>query len=371
LLPTVPALDNTFGAVLLGTCFGLMLYGLTVHQSYRYFRLYPNDVPILKLMVFKTLHFVSSVHRYLHRAWSPRLGGYHILLLQLISKCLDSATRAHIRREKIEKLEKLEQCLYPSRALYFTTNYFNPTALLSGVWSLRLVPIVTGLVIFVCHSFYARRVYLIGGLYRPLVAGVVRPPIFPSLKAFIMRRFIQPSFASWSQFTWLISAGFGCAVGADLILTSTLICVLCRSRTGFKSTDSMIDVLIVYSINTGLITGIFSLLSLIFAVVAPNNLIYIGLNMVSTRSYANSVLAVLNTRRSLVERRLAELDAGTFGMSGLDAESMQRGVLPSNTVGLLQPPLLRARQAVVDIKIESSNAERAESQDSLRDVEVK
>ncbi|EIW55352.1 uncharacterized protein TRAVEDRAFT_51476 [Trametes versicolor FP-101664 SS1] len=34
----VPALDNTFGALLLGTFLGLVLYGLTLHQGYRYTR---------------------------------------------------------------------------------------------------------------------------------------------------------------------------------------------------------------------------------------------------------------------------------------------------------------------------------------------
>ncbi|OJT15861.1 hypothetical protein TRAPUB_1513 [Trametes pubescens] len=51
LLPKVPALDNTFGAVLLGTFVGLILYGLTLHQSYRYLRLYPNDSRALKCLV--------------------------------------------------------------------------------------------------------------------------------------------------------------------------------------------------------------------------------------------------------------------------------------------------------------------------------
>ena len=69
LLPQVPHLDNTFGAVLIGTFIGLMcvssaspgdpplvlmyhsLYGITLHQSYRYFRMYPADLPILKFLV--------------------------------------------------------------------------------------------------------------------------------------------------------------------------------------------------------------------------------------------------------------------------------------------------------------------------------
>ncbi|KAI0325099.1 hypothetical protein GY45DRAFT_1375029 [Cubamyces sp. BRFM 1775] len=317
ILPPVPKLDNTFGAVLLGTCFGLILYGLTSHQTYRYFRLYPNDVPIIKalvivLMSLETFHTALCIH----------------------------------------------MCYY-----YLTTNYFNPLALLSGVWSLRLLPVVTGTVIFVCHGFYARRVYLIGGLYRPLV--VVIAGFMLGELAFVIaattESFVQATFAAWERYTWLISAGFGCAVGADLVLTTSLILVLHRSRTGFKSTDSMIDILIIYTINTGLLTGIFSLLSLIFAVVEPSNLIYVALNMVSTRSYANSVLAVLNSRRSLVERRFAQLDAGTFGMSALDSDTKRPGGSDAFQLPQLPPKM-------IDIKVDTENVQHRDTASENQDT---
>ncbi|KAI0353797.1 hypothetical protein OH77DRAFT_1437933 [Trametes cingulata] len=108
LLPPVPALDNTFGAVLLGTCFGLILYGLTAHQAYRYFRLYPNDASVLKGL---------GVHEH--------------------APGLSSASGARFL-ETLHTALCIHMCYY-----YLTTNYFNPLALLSGVWSLRLVPVVT------------------------------------------------------------------------------------------------------------------------------------------------------------------------------------------------------------------------------------
>ncbi|TBU51389.1 hypothetical protein BD310DRAFT_769544, partial [Dichomitus squalens] len=51
LLLKVPALDNTYGAVLIGTFVALVLYGLQLHQSYRYFRMYHGDSAILKTLV--------------------------------------------------------------------------------------------------------------------------------------------------------------------------------------------------------------------------------------------------------------------------------------------------------------------------------
>ncbi|EIW57836.1 uncharacterized protein TRAVEDRAFT_48863 [Trametes versicolor FP-101664 SS1] len=362
LLPAVPALDNTFGAVLIGTCIGLIFYGLTAHQTYRYFRLYPNDVSILKVLVTVLMYRIL-------RLWDDFAAPAHTVSIQVFGDFSHYTMHPHVVRVTISLATRITKVIWHSY-YYLTTNYFNPASLLSGVWSLRLIPVVTGTVIFVCHSFYARRVYLIGGLYRPLVAIVILL-MFGELSfvvASTTEAFLQPSFASWEHFTWLISAGFGCAVGADAVLTSALTFVLHRSRTGFKSTDSMIDVLIVYTINTGLLTGLFSVLSLVFAVVFPNNLIYVALNMVSTRSYANSVLAVLNSRRSLVERRFAELEAGTFGMSALDSGDT-RPKVPEREDVIQLPP--RVRSTVIDIKVQADHVQRADSTETLSVVEVK
>ncbi|KAJ3005069.1 hypothetical protein NUW54_g4508 [Trametes sanguinea] len=60
---TLSALTESLGAILLGTIFGSMLYGLMLHQTYRYWRLYPNDKFILKglvasIVVMETFHMV-------------------------------------------------------------------------------------------------------------------------------------------------------------------------------------------------------------------------------------------------------------------------------------------------------------------------
>ena len=68
-LPHIPPIDNTFGALLIGTFIGLMYvvhpssniftgltsshsqYGWTAHQSYHYFRMYGKDRWVLKTLV--------------------------------------------------------------------------------------------------------------------------------------------------------------------------------------------------------------------------------------------------------------------------------------------------------------------------------
>ncbi|KAH9848442.1 hypothetical protein C2E23DRAFT_889095 [Lenzites betulinus] len=282
--PSVPALDNTLGAILLGTCVGLILYGLLGHQTYRYFRLYPNDVPFLKVLVAILIYY------------------------------------------------------------YLTTNYNNPPSLLTGVWTIRIVPVVTGTVIFFCHGFYVRRVYLIRGLYRPLIALVITLMLgeLALAVAITTKSSLVPSFAAWEHFTWIIAAGYGCAVGNDLILTSSLIWVLRGRRTGFKK--------------------IISTMSLIFCLVYPDDFIYVGLTIVAAKCYANSVLAVLNSRRSLAEQWCENHNAGTFGMSALDADDSRPRAPIQADIFQLQG----IRSTGADVKTTNgSHVHRVESSDTF------
>ncbi|KAI0648722.1 hypothetical protein C8Q79DRAFT_1007296 [Trametes meyenii] len=256
LLPHIPSLNNKFGALLLGSFAGLILYGLTLHQSYRYFRLYPDDAVLVKtfvisILVIETVHTVACIH---------------------------------------------------SSYWYLVTNYFNPLALLGGV------------------CFFARRVYLISRKYRLLVAVAVTLSVVALgfASASTAEAVVKITFEGFEHVTWLDSIGFGAIVISDVLTTSVLIIVLKRSRTGIRRTDHIVDSLILYAVNTGLLTGIFNMLSLFFALVAPTNMIYIGVSIVATKVYANSLLAVLNTRRSLAEREAAvTTNGGAIGLSGL------------------------------------------------------
>ncbi|EIW57852.1 uncharacterized protein TRAVEDRAFT_48879 [Trametes versicolor FP-101664 SS1] len=220
-LPMFPALDNTFGAVLLGTFIGLIIYGLTLHQSYRYVRLYPNDSRALKRLV----------------------------ALVVFLETVTSVLSMHV-------------CYY-----YLTTHYFDPEALLAGVWSLNV------------RSLF--------------------PDDVVDLKASLQVVSLRIRCHYGNSPKWLVSTGSTMAVTADMLLTAALIVFLHRSRTGLKRTDTMIDTLIIYSVNTGLLTGILNLLSLLFAFFRPGDLIYIGFGIAGVRTYATTLLAALNSRQSL------------------------------------------------------------------------
>ncbi|CDO75063.1 hypothetical protein BN946_scf184605.g4 [Trametes cinnabarina] len=344
-------LENTFGAYLVCTCLGCMLFGLTTHQTYRYFRLYPSDPWSLKSLVLIVL-FLDIMHTIL---------SIHI-------------------------------CYF-----YLVTNYFHPERLAAGVWSIRLIILNTGLVILCSHCFYARRLFFLSNRNLiPVVVIVSRPACdgdrcvlsyflpshialskYPVILGFSIaaayESFVQVTFERFIRFSvglnrpaasppvpWLIMSMIqyllwtvlSCAVAVDCVATGTLTYYLRKSRTGFKRTDSMVDILMVYTVNTGLSTSIISMAALICAITMKDNLIYSAMITVGTKMYSNSLLAVLNSRRSLVDKGMEGFETGSFGLRVIEPpeKAMEpRDVRPISFVPT-SPRMLRNGRGI-DVKV--------------------
>ncbi|TBU25189.1 hypothetical protein BD311DRAFT_765041 [Dichomitus squalens] len=254
-LPQLPSLANTYGAIFIGNCVALMLYGLTTYQTYRYFRLYPKDSIFLKGLV--AVIFLS---------------------------------------ETVHAILPIHMCYY-----HLIKNYFNPQTLADDTWSLRLTAPMQMISILVVQGFYTRRVYLVGSRYRIIVAATVVLLLAETgfMTKLSMEAYQGHQEQDFTGFTWIVSAAFGLAVAVDSILAGTLIAYLLGGRTGNRRTDDMIQTLIVYTINTGLVTSVAGLFTFVFALIMPRNMIYIAVGLVATKLYACSVLALLNSRRYL------------------------------------------------------------------------
>ncbi|KAI0363876.1 hypothetical protein BV20DRAFT_1125975 [Pilatotrama ljubarskyi] len=257
----LPSLDSTVGAILIGTFVSLILYGLVIHQAYLYFRMYQNDTAVIKtfvitMLVAETVHVIFCMHMIYY---------------------------------------------------YLVTNYFNPPSLQIGVWSMDAQPVLNSFGIFVSKGFFTYRVYMISPKSRMLVPISILCTLFAigCTSAATYESVRHVSFAGFRAYTWLDSAGFAATVASDILITSVLIFTLKRSRTGFKRTDHIVDRLILYTVNTGLLTSICNILALVLGLAQPSNMIYIGVAIISTKVYANSLLAALNTRRSLAASDVA------------------------------------------------------------------
>ncbi|KAF7982623.1 hypothetical protein HWV62_27041 [Athelia sp. TMB] len=302
----LPALDNTMGATLIGVIVAAALWGVACVQVYVYYSTYPKDPWHLKTLVAAVL-ISDTVHQIL-----------------------------------------ISHSIYT----YLVTNFGNDVELGNIVWSILVEVLFSGITGLLVQSFLAFRVYkfsnrnvYITGLVALLVIGEFsKHPAFiyqtsfeddvglqsPScvslsesiphipmltdlrsdytIKAFHIKTYVALTALKGPSMT--INA-----IGAagDVLIALVLCTMLQKSRTGFKRSDTMITKLVIllrpvqqrnlnylqilFSVNTGLLTSICAVASLVSILAAPTTFIYIAFffNMV----YSNTLMATLNARRAI------------------------------------------------------------------------
>ncbi|OSC99549.1 hypothetical protein PYCCODRAFT_1372907 [Trametes coccinea BRFM310] len=252
---------KTIGAVALGAVLGVMLYGLTIHQVYRYTKMYPTDKPGLKIFVSNITALLETVHTAL---WLVAgLVNYHYLIEQP----------------------------------------FVTVSSLNGHWYVLLC--VENLLQYVCTCLSqimdCRLIYhdQVGPRWRLLVipaAALILVAKGSSHFSTSSNFRVTSKVSDFQRLNWLVATAYGVASVTDIIIAVSLVIVFHRSRTGSKRMNTVLDLLIAYTVNTGNAAQFCS------SIILPGNLIYAGVSIVGTKLYANSVLAVLNSRRYINER---------------------------------------------------------------------
>ncbi|KLO07563.1 hypothetical protein SCHPADRAFT_643465 [Schizopora paradoxa] len=258
-MPPQIHLDNSLGAAFIGLIIAAMFYGITNIQTLYYYQCSGSDPLFLK-------HMVGIL-------WA--LDTLHIIFI--------------------------------SDAIYtvVVTNFANLLAITDTTWSLCAHIIVTSISDTMVRVFYTRRVFMISkGSYMLAIGSASFTLLtFVSGMLFAVKSFSQPSVLDFgmTELATILYISLASAVVADLWIALALCWYLMRSRTGFKTTDSKINVIMVYVINTGLLTTICALCCLISFAAMPHNFIFIAFYFSLSKLYINSLLATLNARERLRE----------------------------------------------------------------------
>ncbi|KAF8815682.1 hypothetical protein BYT27DRAFT_7155573 [Phlegmacium glaucopus] len=113
------------------------------------------------------------------------------------------------------------------------------------------------------------------------------------------------------------------SAATDLLIAAILCTLLNLSRTGFQKSDTIINKLILFSVNTGLITSICALASMVSILVAGNTFIYIA-SFLCLGLYTNSLLSTLNVRKMIRGGSDgASVNAMSLSLRGLPKDSTQ------------------------------------------------
>ncbi|KAJ7105899.1 hypothetical protein C8R44DRAFT_806254 [Mycena epipterygia] len=268
-------LDNTMGSMLLGVIVSAVLYGISLLQCLFYFTRYHRDPLYLKALVastifLDTLHLAFVVHTVYH---------------------------------------------------YLISNYYKNDVLQVMVWSVSLEALPTGVTAGLVQSFYAYRVWrmshhnvILTGLILILVlatSGCGTAWVVLALEAGTYQRLLRIS-----PLTISINA---LSTGADVLITSTLCFMLHRTQPTSLETETIINRLILFTINTGLLTSFCAVASLISLIVSPKTLIYASFYFCIGRLYSNSLLASLNAR-AVIRGRINDVDSN-FHIKSFDTRS--------------------------------------------------
>jgi len=262
-----PTFGNTIGALVFGWGISSLVFGMLCVQVWRYYQRYPNDHWSYKVLVFAL--------------WA---------------------------------LEALHQAFVAHTTWYYVVeNFGNVFVLLKPpVWSLCVQTVLGSLVGSIVKICFAMRVwkfsrgnYLVTGLIIGMVVAQFATAIVYTIKTF------QLQVGEAGQIKSIGSIALSLGVVTDVFTAASLSYFLHKMRTGFKRSDTLINRLIIYSVNTGTLTSVFSATVLATYNMMPTNFVYISLYFILCKLFANSCVGTLNTRR-FVHGRGTDNEEGTI-----------------------------------------------------------
>ncbi|OCH95397.1 hypothetical protein OBBRIDRAFT_830961 [Obba rivulosa] len=230
-------LEDTLGAFLIGVIISTALYGLTAVQTYQYFRQDYNDPMTFKALV-SLLCVLDTTHE--------------ILLIQTLYAWV------------IGGFGNPEAMITPSRLLCLRIRK------LGMDWFLVAPIFVLFSVEFVCSIVWF-------GLALDL-----------------------KNIDDFNNLSTAYYVGWGSSLAADILIASSQAIILWRRRTGFNSlTDGVVRTLMLYSVNTGLLTSVVATVGLITFATMPDTLIYVAFYHQVSKLLLNAFLATYNARQEL------------------------------------------------------------------------
>ncbi|KAL5531066.1 hypothetical protein ACEPAG_3942 [Sanghuangporus baumii] len=287
----LPALDNTFGAMLIGCILSTALWGAGSMQMYWYYSNYPRDHPFLKALVALVWTFDT----------------------------VQQAMIGHI--------------LY----YFLVKNYFQPLRLDYYVWTLNVQTEFEALTSLGVQALF---IYRIGRLSKWNIwyTGVTHwgssVSQLASIPTFVAEGFKYDSIVLAKAELHRVSEAInGLSAAADVVIAAVFTWLLSRSKTSFIRTNTLINKLISYTINTSALTSLCSVITLILAVSMPHNFVYGSVYFLIAKLYVNSLLATLNSRTPHVSAYQTEIDLKAMTFSNNTTTDASTSYTPSGFKG--------------------------------------
>ncbi|GJE95888.1 hypothetical protein PsYK624_120790 [Phanerochaete sordida] len=253
--PTVDV-RATLGALLVGGLICTFLSGAVAMQAYQYMRTYQKDYVTVKVLVVLI--------------WTIDI--FHTVLVGV------------------------------SIWSYLVASFGNVNIHDTIFWSLGVTVAVTAVLTFCVHCFFVHRLYKLskGNLWLAAPIAFLALARLASACVTCSKMIQLGSFSAFfHQIRWVFTLGLCLSTGTDVIIAFCMCYFLWNSRTGTSDLDAIIETVILYTVENGILTSIATIASLCFWLASPHNLVYMGLHFAISKLYASSLLASLNARKTL------------------------------------------------------------------------
>ncbi|KAH8102701.1 hypothetical protein BXZ70DRAFT_800516 [Cristinia sonorae] len=107
---------------------------------------------------------------------------------------------------------------------------------------------------------------------------------------------------TWSDFRTdrraytTVVVGLSLSALVDLLIALTLMFYLWKNKSGVKKSDNIVHALMAYCVNSGLVTTVCSVVTIMTFVFMESSLLFAGFVHIASKLYANSLMGTLNAR---------------------------------------------------------------------------
>ncbi|KAI0073020.1 hypothetical protein K474DRAFT_1667110 [Panus rudis PR-1116 ss-1] len=254
--PETPTPGHVLGASLLEIAVAFFLYGISVAQAYSCAVNFPRDPKWIKAMV--------AVVIALETAFSA--GAIQAIYHETIGS--------------FDDMSKID--LVP--------------------WGAEITAFAQAAIILICQGFYIHRVWILSNRKIYLVVFLTILLIAHVALEFISTA-VTNHTGTWHAYeeshTPRVSVNLSNGIGAasDGAIVASLVYYLRKNRSHIKRTDNVLQRIVIYTINTGVLTMLVCIALAITFSLSTDTLAFTGLLTVVGRLYANSLLGTLNMRR--------------------------------------------------------------------------
>ncbi|TFL07050.1 hypothetical protein BDV98DRAFT_578599 [Pterulicium gracile] len=165
---------------------------------------------------------------------------------------------------------------------------------------------LTGLATAIVHAFYSWRIIALSKRYIvPVIIGLLSATqlvmtIYVSV--YLATHLDVPAMVALQSVSKFITVWFIFAAVADVVITvaMTTLLVIARRGSSYQQTNSRVENLIKYTVETGLVTSCGAIIVLILFQVYKDGVYYYIIYYSLGKIYANTLLATLNSRMTFI-----------------------------------------------------------------------